>query len=856
MKNKGAKVKILQSMIYPLTMIGGFFVLNFIDSTGISTFASTSITLLLAAIVTTYFELKLPYETEWLPTRKDVWNDAIFMIIVQVILPKILAFAAAVLMVMMVDKYNFNTELWPGQWPIALQVTLMILIADFFRYWLHRFSHENSSLWKLHAVHHSPEKLYWLNVGRFHPVEKALQYLADALPFVLLGVKEEVLALYLIFYGINGFFQHCNIDLKLGILNYVISGPELHRWHHSCVVQESNKNYGNNLIVWDLAFGTYLLPKERTVEQLGLINRSYPDDFGSQMQTPFSGKIDKTNLPLQNFNNFLLNTLLNIEMIRTKWKHYKPFIELIESPNFGQNELLEKILNQNENTEFGKRYNFSAIKNYDQYKSAVPIFDYEDLRSDIEKQDKNKIPVLTSEIPFMYNQTSGTSGKPKYIPLLKQTIKALKVSQNIFTYAKYKAFPEAFYGKIFVVVSPSTEGYLPTGTPFGSASGHIYESMPKVLQPKFVVPKEVFEIDDYELKYFILSSFMLSEKNITYLGTANPSTFQKILLVINEHIDVIKDDIRNGICSRLNEVKEELRPGIEKRFKKNAKRAQEIESIINDRNQVSFADLFPYLKILATWTGGSCGIAIKGLLQEFPSDINIIDYGYLASELRGTINIDFESKGGIPNINDNFFEFSLKEDFENEVSNFITLDKLEIGKSYYLFVTNSSGLYRYDMNDIIKVTGKFKNIPTFEFIQKGKGSTSITGEKLYVNHVIESVLNTESKIKSSLRFYIMVADEEKSVYDFYIEPIKNTTLKTKEISKIIDESLQKINLEYKTKRLSGRLAQLKVHQLKENTFDAYKSHYVSLGQREGQFKPQILQYKKELSFDIDKYVAK
>jgi sterol desaturase/sphingolipid hydroxylase (fatty acid hydroxylase superfamily) len=120
-----------------------------------------------------------------------------------------------------------------------------------------------------------------------------IQYLVDALPFLLLGVSETVLAMYFVFYSVNGFFQHCNIKLRLGFLNYLVSGPELHRWHHSKHTAESNHNYGNNLIVWDLVFGSWYLPRDRAVDELGLINRNYPMDFKSQMLTPFSKGLDK-----------------------------------------------------------------------------------------------------------------------------------------------------------------------------------------------------------------------------------------------------------------------------------------------------------------------------------------------------------------------------------------------------------------------------------------------------------------------------------------------------------------------------------------------------------------------------------
>ena len=147
---------------------------------------------------------------------------------------------------------------------------LMLIIAEFFRYWIHRALHVYGPLWKLHAVHHASDKLYTINVGRFHPFDKAIQFLGDTAPFLLLGVNAEVFAAYFVLYAINGFYQHSNADVRLGFLNYIIAGPELHRWHHSAKIAEANANYGNNLIVWDTVFGTRFLPSDREVGRIGI----------------------------------------------------------------------------------------------------------------------------------------------------------------------------------------------------------------------------------------------------------------------------------------------------------------------------------------------------------------------------------------------------------------------------------------------------------------------------------------------------------------------------------------------------------------------------------------------------------
>jgi len=178
-------------------------------------------------------------------------------------------------------------SLWPHGWPLWAQAVLIVLVVDFLRYWMHRAAHENDALWKLHAVHHSGEQLYWLNTARFHPLEKALQMSLDSLPFLLMAVDARVLSLYYIAYATNGFFQHCNVRLRYGPLNYIVGSADTHRWHHSRRPRESNANYGNTVILWDLLFGTWYLPASRDVEGLGLQEPAYPRSFLGLLGAPF-----------------------------------------------------------------------------------------------------------------------------------------------------------------------------------------------------------------------------------------------------------------------------------------------------------------------------------------------------------------------------------------------------------------------------------------------------------------------------------------------------------------------------------------------------------------------------------------
>lgn len=207
---------------------------------GTGSLVATYVPVTLGALLVTLLELYLPYRRAWRPSQAEVAHDSLFLTAVRVVLPKCLSFATVLVIFHWLQGETWSLRAWwPSYWPVGWQALWMVMLADWMRYWLHRLSHEWEPLWRFHAVHHAPHKLYWLNVGRFHPVDKALQFLFDTLPFVALGVGEDVLSLYFVGYAVNGFFQHCNIDVRLGLLNYLISGPELHRWHHSVLMKRA-----------------------------------------------------------------------------------------------------------------------------------------------------------------------------------------------------------------------------------------------------------------------------------------------------------------------------------------------------------------------------------------------------------------------------------------------------------------------------------------------------------------------------------------------------------------------------------------------------------------------------------------
>ena len=238
----------LRYLWYPL-LTGGAIALHFSMLAGGAPLAVAAYApVALVALSILWLQIRFPARASWQPTWADVKNDAAFLLFVQVLLPRILL-GVAVLVLADWTHANARSRWWPHDWPVIAQTLAIVLIVDLLRYWLHRACHRFDWLWRLHQVHHAPDLLYALNTGRFHPLEKSLHFCCDTLPFLLLGVAPEALAGYFLVYSVNGFFQHSNVKLRYGWLNYVVGSAQTHRWHHARDPRVASCNFGSTTIL-------------------------------------------------------------------------------------------------------------------------------------------------------------------------------------------------------------------------------------------------------------------------------------------------------------------------------------------------------------------------------------------------------------------------------------------------------------------------------------------------------------------------------------------------------------------------------------------------------------------------------
>jgi sterol desaturase/sphingolipid hydroxylase (fatty acid hydroxylase superfamily) len=236
-------------------------------------------------------ERALPYRSEWNRSHGDILVDALHGVVsalgtIKVARPFVVLIGSTAAGWL---SERVGTRLWPTDAHPMVQLALALPIAELPQYWLHRWQHEYDLLWRFHAVHHSAPRLYWLNAARFHPVDLGLLNVVGYLPLVALGCPADVIVLFGLFDAVFGMLQHCNVDVRLGPLNRIFSMAEPHRWHHSRTLVEANTNYGSNLIVWDLVFGTFYLPTDRDPPtSIGIADLPrFPMSYIGQLEAPF-----------------------------------------------------------------------------------------------------------------------------------------------------------------------------------------------------------------------------------------------------------------------------------------------------------------------------------------------------------------------------------------------------------------------------------------------------------------------------------------------------------------------------------------------------------------------------------------
>ncbi len=279
--------KVFQYTIYPLIMLGAATTLITGMQNGYNYYLVSLTTISITGLIILFLERQFPYEKNWL-TNWD-WNlDLIYYMINYAI--KLLA----QMQFLWLSTIVTFPAIFPTHLPFWAQVILALTLMDFFLFYVHKISHKYLFLWNLHAIHHSSERLYFLNGEKRHALHQILEGAPGIIVLLFIGTPHMVLITALSILAINMFMQHTNLDYRAGILKKFFCVAELHRWHHRADYQDAEVNFGAWLTIWDHLFGTaYDNPKmARELGQIGIKEEpNFPKKYAVQFLYPFSKKI-------------------------------------------------------------------------------------------------------------------------------------------------------------------------------------------------------------------------------------------------------------------------------------------------------------------------------------------------------------------------------------------------------------------------------------------------------------------------------------------------------------------------------------------------------------------------------------
>ena len=230
-------------------------------------------------VVMVLIEMWHPLRSEWRMTKATFWRRDLPFLALGASTIAAINYLAAI----MATGHSLSRGTSHEHMLLLPGVIIALLTTDFLWYWVHRMSHEAHGkvglfLWRVHAAHHLPRQVYVLMHAIGHPINAIIVRAILTLPLFVLGFSPEVVFTASVITAFQGLVSHFNVDSRVGWLNYLFVGTELHRYHHSANQFEA-KNFGAVVSIWDQLFGTFYYRPGQVPSTLGVDHAtSYPLD--------------------------------------------------------------------------------------------------------------------------------------------------------------------------------------------------------------------------------------------------------------------------------------------------------------------------------------------------------------------------------------------------------------------------------------------------------------------------------------------------------------------------------------------------------------------------------------------------
>lgn len=501
------------------------------------------------------------------------------------------------------------------------------------------------------------------------------------------------------------------------------------------------------------------------------------------------------------------------------------FLAKLDNCRETQRQILLEILSLNADSEFSRTHGLDRVRDLRDFRQALPVAGFDRALPYVERTMRGEpTALLGSQNPaVMFALSSGTTAATKYVPITRRFVEDYRRGWQIWGVRSFDAHPRMHRLNIFQAASDHEKFRSPSGLPCGNISGLVQSLQSPAVKLMYTVPDAVTKIGDPDAKYYTALRAGVADPYVGLVMTANPSTLLQIARLGDRYSESLIRDLHDGTLSREFDIPEDLRARLRPMSRrKHVARARELDRLVQRNGALRPRDFWPELQIMAVWTAGSVG-AYLPQLREWYGDAAIRDHGLSASEGRMTIPIGGRGAAGPLDIQTHFFEFVPADEIDRVDPTVLLADELEVGEDYYILLTTVSGLYRYDIRDVVRCTGYLGATPELEFRHKGAHISSITGEKLTESQVAEA-LREASELSGVHLPPVTLCPEwnDPPRYQLLIE--QASILCEDQIRYFVhqlDARLRATNVEYDEKRATRRLGSIAIRPLAAGTWRRY-----------------------------------
>jgi GH3 auxin-responsive promoter len=494
-------------------------------------------------------------------------------------------------------------------------------------------------------------------------------------------------------------------------------------------------------------------------------------------------------------------------------RQFAAFETATHHPREVQDALLRRILDRHRDTGFGRDHHFADVRTVADFRRQLPVAGYEYFEPYIARLRRGDLRALVAdERLHMFALTSGTTAARKYIPVTPQYLADYKRGWNLWGLKVFRDHPEVKLRPIVQLSSDWQESFTEAGIPCGAVTGLTASMQKRIIRWLYCVPACVARVKDPAAKYYVALRLSVPRK-VGMIIAANPSTLVNLARTGDQEKETLLRDLFDGSLSTKFDIPADIRAALARRLcRRHPDRARALEEIIRRTGTLYPRDYWPADCIIGNWTGGSVGSYLRHFPRYFGAT-PVRDIGLLASEGRMTIPVDDATPSGVLDITTHYFEFIPEDEGDSPQPTVVSADEVQEGRTYYILPTTASGLYRYHIHDLVRVTGFHNRTPLIEFLSKGSHFANITGEKLSEYHVAGAMAEVLKELNLTITAYSLAPcwDEELPYYGLFVERGDLAgRAQGLQLTETLDRRLAQVNVEYAAKRDSQRLGPVRL----------------------------------------------